>query len=68
MAQNSPELPLLKISTITAISWLLPLDFTSFSTMAFLEATPFFTAWLFLIRYHFLLYLYTAKLVALGFF
>ena len=24
-------------------------------------AAPFFTAWLFLIRYHFFLYLYTAK-------
>ena len=29
--------------------------------MAFLGAAPFFTAWLFLIRYHFFLYLYTAK-------
>ena len=28
--------------------------------MAFLGAAPFFTAWLFLIRYHFFLYLYTA--------
>ena len=37
------------------------LDFTSFFTMAFLEAAPFFTAWLFLIRYRFFLYLYTAK-------
>ena len=27
------------------------LDFTSFFTMAFLGAAPFFTAWLFLIRY-----------------
>ena len=26
------------------------LDFTSFFTMAFMGATPFFTAWLFLIR------------------
>ena len=32
------------------------LDFTSFFTMAFLGAAPFFTAWLFLIRYHFFLY------------
>ena len=29
--------------------------------MAFLGAAPFFTAWLFLIRYRFFLYLYTAK-------
>ena len=29
--------------------------------MAFLGAAPFFTAWLFLIRYHFFLYLYIAK-------
>ena len=29
--------------------------------MAFLGAAPSFTAWLFLIRYHFFLYLYTAK-------
>ena len=29
--------------------------------MAFLGAAPFFTTWLFLIRYHFFLYLYTAK-------
>ena len=29
--------------------------------MAFLGAAPFFTAWLFLIRYYFFLYLYTAK-------
>ena len=29
--------------------------------MAFLGAAPFFTAWLFLIRYHLFLYLYTAK-------
>ena len=33
------------------------LDFTSFFTMAFLEAAPFFTAWLFLIRYIYILYL-----------
>ena len=31
-----------------------PLDFTSFFTMAFLGAAPFFTAWLFLIRYIYL--------------
>ena len=37
------------------------LDFTSFFTMAFMGDAPFFTAWLFLIRYHFFLYLYTAK-------
>ena len=29
--------------------------------MAFLGGAPFFTAWLFLIRYYFFLYLYTAK-------
>ena len=29
--------------------------------MAFLGAAHFFTAWLFLIRYHFFLYLYSAK-------
>ena len=29
--------------------------------MAFLGAVPFFTAWLFLIRYHFFSYLYAAK-------
>ena len=36
--------------------------------MAFLGAAPFFTAWLFLIRYHFFLYLYTTKLAGFGFF
>ena len=43
------------------------LDFTSFFTMAFMGAAPFFTDWLFLIRYHFFLYLYTAKLAMAGF-
>ena len=31
------------------------LDFTSFFTMAFSGAAPFFTAWLFLIRYVYLI-------------
>ena len=64
MAQNSPELSLLKFLPLTyhhSHFLAATLDFTSFFTMAFLGATPFFTAWLFLIRYHFFLYLYTAK-------
>ena len=43
-----------------------PLDFTSFFTMAFLGAAPFFTAWLFLIRYHFFLYLYLSFFFTTG--
>ena len=64
MAQNSPELSLLKFLPLTyhhSHFLAATLDFTSFFTMAFLGAAPFFTAWLFLIRYHFFLYLYTAK-------
>ena len=64
LAQNSPELSLLKFLPLTyhhSHFLAATLDFTSFFTMAFLGAAPFFTAWLFLIRYHFFLYLYTAK-------
>ena len=63
-AQNSPELSLLKFLSLTyhhSHFLAATLDFTSFFTMAFLGAAPFFTAWLFLIRYHFFMYLYTAK-------
>ena len=61
---NSPELSLLKFLPLTyhhSHFLAATLDFTSFFTMAFLRAAPFFTAWMFLIRYHFFLYLYTAK-------
>ena len=67
MAQNSPELSLLKFLQLTyhhSHFLAATLDFTSFFTMAFLGAAPFFTAWLFLMRYHFFLYLYTAKPMA----
>ena len=62
---NSPELSLLKFLPLTyhhSHFLAATLDFTSFFTMAFLGAASFFTAWLFLIRYHFFLYLYTPKL------
>ena len=64
LAPNSPELSLLKFLPLTyhhSHFLAATLDFTSFFTMAFLGAAPFFTAWLFLIRYNFFLYLYTAK-------
>ena len=50
---DSHELPLLKFLPLTyhhSHFLAATLDFTSFFTMAFLGATPFFTAWLFLIR------------------
>ena len=62
-APNSPELSLLKLLPLTYYhSHFLAttLDFTSFFTMAFFGAAPFFTAWLLLISYHFFLYLYIA--------
>ena len=66
LAQNSPELSLLNFLPLTyhhSHFLAATLDFTSFFTLqlAFLGAAPFFTAWLFLIRYHFFLYLYTPK-------
>ena len=60
-APNSPELSLLKFLPLTyhhSHFLAATLDFTSFFTMAFLGAAHFFIAWLFLIRYHFFLYLY----------
>ena len=74
MAQNSPELLLLKFLPLTyhhSHFLAATLDFTSFFTMAFLGAAPFFTAWLFLIRYHFFLYFVYCKAglwLALGLF
>ena len=54
VAPNSPELLLLKFLPLTCHhSHFLAatLDFTSFFTIAFFKGrTPFFTAWLFLIR------------------
>ena len=64
LAQNSPELSLLKFLPLTyhhSHFLAATLDFTSFFTIAFLRATLFFTAWLFWIRFHFFLYLYTPK-------
>ena len=66
LAQNSPELSLLKILLLTyhhSHFLAATLDFTSFFTIAFLRAAHFFTAWLFWIRFHFFLYLYVPKLV-----
>ena len=54
VASNSPQLSLLKFLPLTyhhSHFLAATLDFTSFFTMAFLGAAPFFTAWLFLIRY-----------------
>ena len=62
---NSPGLSLIKFLPLTyhhSHFLAATLDFTSFFTTAFLGAAPFFTAWLFLIRYHFFLYLYIPKL------
>ena len=62
--KNSPELSLLNfLPLIYHHSHFLAatLDFTSFFTIAFLRAAHFFTAWLFWIRFHFFLYLYTPK-------
>ena len=56
LAQNSPELLLLKFLPLTyhhSHFLAATLNFTSFFTLAFLGAAPFFTAWLFLIRYHY---------------
>ena len=55
-APNSPELLLLKFSPLTyhhSHFLAATLDFTSFFTMNFWGAAPFFTAWLSLIRYYF---------------
>ena len=63
--QNSPELLLSKFLPLTyhhSHFLAATLDFTSFFTIAFLRAALFFTAWLFWIRFHFFLYLYTPKL------
>ena len=64
-APNSPELLLLKFLPLTyhhSHFLAATLDFTSFFTIAFLRAALFFfTAWLFWIRFHFFLYLYTPK-------
>ena len=57
LVPNSPELSLLKFLPLTyhhSHFLAATLDFTSFFTMAFLGAAPFFTAWLFLIRLYFL--------------
>ena len=65
LAQNSPELSLLKFLPLTYHHrhfLAATLNFTSFFTIAFSRAALlFFTAWLFLIRFHFFLYLYTPK-------
>ena len=53
LAQNSPELSLLKFLPLTyhhSHFLAATLDFTSFFTIAFLRAAPFLTAWLFWIR------------------
>ena len=50
---NSPELLLLKFLPLPyhhSHFLAATLDFTSFFTLAFLKAAPFFTAWLFLIQ------------------
>ena len=70
VAQNSPELLLLKFLPLTYHqSYFLAatLDFTSFFTIAFLRAALFFTDWLFWIRFHFFLYLYTQSRPMAGF-
>ena len=64
LAQNSPELSLLKFLPLTyhhSHFLAATLDFTSFFTIAFLRAAHFFTAWPFWIRFHFFLNLYTPK-------
>ena len=64
LAQNSPELSLLKFLPLTyhhSHFLAATLDFTFFFTIAFLRAAHFFTAWLFWIRFHLFLYLYTPK-------
>ena len=66
LAQNSPELSLLKFLPLTyhhSHFLAATLDFTSFffHHSLFKGCTPFFTAWLFLIRFHFFLHLYTPK-------
>ena len=66
LAQNSPELSLLKFLPLTyhhSHFLAATLDFTSFFTMAFLGGRTFFTAWLFLIR--FLIQLLSFSLVLL---
>ena len=71
LAQNAPELSVLKFLPLTyhhSHFLAATLDFTSFFTIAFSRAALlFFTAWLFLIRFHFFLYLYIPKL-AIGLF
>ena len=62
-SQNLPKLSLLKFLPLTyhhSHFLAATLDFTSFFTIAFLRAAHFFTAWLFWIRFHFFLYLYTS--------
>ena len=63
LAKNSPKLPLLKVLPLTyhhSHFLAATLDFTSYFIIAFLRAAlVFFTAWLFWIRFHFFLYLYT---------
>ena len=65
LGTNSPELSLLNFLPLTyhhSHFLATTLDFTSFFTIAFLRAALFFfTAWLFCIRFHFFLYLYTPK-------
>ena len=59
LAQNSPELSLLKFLPLTYHHnhfLAATLDFTSFFTIAFWGPHTFFTAWLFWIRFHFFLY------------
>ena len=63
-SQNLPELLLLKFLPLTyhhSHFLAATLDFTSFFTIAFLRAAHFFYSWLFWIRFHFFLYLYTPK-------
>ena len=63
-APNSPELSLLKFLPLTyhhSHFLAATLDFTFFHHSLFKGRTPFFTAWLFLIRFHFFLYLYIPK-------
>ena len=67
--KNSPELSLLKFLPLTyhhSHFLAATLDFTSFFTIAFLGPHTFFTAWLFWIRFHFFLYLYTPNIASFG--
>ena len=59
-ASNSPELSLLKfLPTISVISWLPPSISHLFSPWLFRGPHSFFTAWLFLYRYQFFVFLYS---------